>query len=69
MLRKSVLPPTLSWLGALEAHAALAHQAGEHAVHDRGADLALDVVADDRHAGLDEATLPVRLTGDEHGMQ
>ena len=53
--------------GALELDAALAHEAGEHAVDDGGADLALDVVADDRHAGLDEALLPVGLAGDEDG--
>ena len=32
---------------------------------DRRADLALDVVADDRHAALLEAILPVLLAGDE----
>ena len=53
--------------GALELDAALAHEAREHAVDDGGADLALDVVADDRHAGLDEALLPVGLAGDEDG--
>ena len=62
-----MLPPTLSWLVRSSLHAALAHEAREHAVHDGGADLALDVVADDRHAGLDEALLPVGLAGDEHG--
>src|SRR5674476_1050256 len=52
--------------GTLELDAALAHKTSEDAVHDGGADLALDVVADDRHAGLDEALLPVRLAGEEH---
>jgi hypothetical protein len=33
--------------------------------HDRGADLALDVVADDRQAGLRRSALPVLLAGDE----
>jgi hypothetical protein len=35
-------------------------------VADRRADLALDVVADDRQALLGEAALPVRLAADEH---
>ena len=35
-------------------------------MHDRGADLGLDVVADDRQARLDEAVVPVVLAGDEH---
>ena len=34
-------------------------------MRDRRADLRLDVVADDRHAGLLEAALPVGLAGDE----
>jgi hypothetical protein len=37
-------------VGAVEPHAALTEQVGEHPVHDGGADLALDVVADDRQA-------------------
>ena len=49
----------------VEVHAALAEEAREHAVRDRGADLRLDVVADDRHARLLEALLPVVLARDE----
>jgi hypothetical protein len=52
--------------GAQELHAAVAEQAGERAVHDRRADLRLDVVADDRQPGLLEAVVPVVLAGDEH---
>ncbi len=48
-------------------HAALLEQARERAVHDRGADLRLDVVADDRQFRLFEALVPVVLAGDEHG--
>ena len=66
MLKKSMLPPTLSCDGALELHAALVEEAGELAVDDRRADLGLDVVADDRQAGLLEALVPVVLAGDEH---
>ena len=51
---------------AVDAHAAVHEQAGQHAVRDRGADLALDVVADDRQALLGEPALPVGLTADEH---
>ena len=49
----------------VEMHAALAEERREHAVGDRGADLRLDVVADDRHAGLLEALVPVVLARDE----
>src|SRR4051794_2472826 len=35
----------------VEMHAALAEERRQHAVRDRGADLRLDVVADDRHTG------------------
>ena len=49
----------------VEVDAALAEERGEDAVGDRGADLRLDVVADDRHARLLEAALPVGLARDE----
>jgi hypothetical protein len=52
-------------VGAVDPHAAVHEQAGEDAVGDRRADLALDVVADDRQAGIGEAALPVRLAADE----
>ena len=66
MLKKSMLPPTLSWRGVLQLDAALVEEAGELAVDDRRADLRLDVVADDRQPGLLEALVPVVLAGDEH---
>ncbi len=50
---------------ALEQHAALPEEARELAVDDRGADLRLDVVADDRQSGLLEAGAPVLLARDE----
>ena len=53
-------------IGAVEADTAVHEQAGQDAVGDRRADLALDVVADDRQAFLGEPALPVRLTPDEH---
>src|SRR5664279_4912642 len=53
--------------GALDLHAAVGEQAGERAVDDRGSDLGLDVVADDRQPCLFEALVPVVLAGDEHG--
>ncbi len=52
-------------VGPVEADAAIHEQAGQDAVADRRADLALDVVADDRQALLGEAALPVRLAADE----
>ena len=53
--------------GALDLHAALSEQSRQRAVHDRGPDLGLDVVADDRQFGLFEALVPVVLAGDEDG--
>ena len=53
--------------GAHQLDAAVVEQAGQRAVDDRRADLGLDVVADDRQAGLLEALVPVVLAGDEHG--
>ena len=52
MLKKSMLPPTLSWDVRVHVHAAVVEQAGELAVDDGRADLRLDVVADDRQPGL-----------------
>ena len=51
---------------AVDRDAAVLEQAGEHAVRDGGADLALDVVADDRHAGLLELRRPLGVARDEH---
>ena len=51
---------------AVQAHATIFEQAGEHAMRDRGADLGLDVVTDDRHAGITELLSPLRIGGDEH---
>ena len=52
-------------VGPVELHATLAEQVGQHTVEDRRADLALDVVADDRQPAVGEALGPVRLRGDE----
>src|SRR5664280_2556277 len=57
--------PEVELIGAVEADAAVHEEAGQDAVADRGADLALDVVADHRQTLLGEAPLPVGLTGDE----
>jgi hypothetical protein len=53
--------------GAQQLHAAVVEEAGQRAVHDGGADLRLDVVADDGQPGLQEAVVPVVLARDEHG--
>ena len=53
-------------VGAVDRHPAVFHQACEHPVRDRGAHLALDVVADDRDAGVGEALRPLGIAGDEH---
>src|SRR5690606_9457752 len=54
---------------AVQLHAAVGEEAGERTVDDGRADLALDVVADDWHAGLFEALGPVavRVTRDKDG--
>ena len=54
-------------VGLLDFDTAVFEEAGEVAVDDRGADLGLDVVADDRHTGIDKALRPLRVRGDEHG--
>ncbi len=51
---------------AVETHATVLEQAGEHTVGDRRADLGLDVVADDRHARVAELLRPFGIGGDEH---
>ena len=45
---------------AVERHAAVLEEPGEDAVDDGGADLALDVVTHDRHAGVRELLRPTR---------
>ncbi len=51
--------------GAFQAHAALAEEARQHAMHNGCPDLALDVVTDHREIGLFEALLPVLFAPDE----
>ena len=46
-------------VGTVHANTAVEEQPREQAVQDRGAHLRLDVVADDREAGVDEALLEV----------
>ena len=45
-------------VGAVQHDAAVLEQLGQHPVGDGGADLRLDVVADDRHAGVLELLPP-----------
>ena len=54
-------------VGIVDFGAPVFHQPGQHPVDDGGADLRLDVVADDRHAAFLKAVPPVILAGDEHG--
>ena len=54
-------------VGVVEGEAAVLEEAGQDAVDDGGADLALDVVADDRHAGVTELAGPFGVRGDEDG--
>ena len=53
-------------VGAIETHAAILEQASQHTVGDGGADLRLDIVADNRHTGITELLRPLRIGGDEH---
>ena len=52
-------------VGAVEDDAAVLEQLGQHAVGDGRADLALDVVTDDRHPGGGELVRPLLGAGDE----
>ncbi len=65
MFRKSVLPPTLSWLVRSRRTPRSWKRRVRIAVDDRRADLRLDIVADDRQPFLSEPLLPVRLAGDK----
>ena len=56
-------------VGAVEPHAAVAKQIGEHAMQDGGADLALDVVADDRQAGISKRRRQSGFEAMKTGMQ
>ena len=47
-------------IGAVEADAAIGEQPRQRAMDDGCADLALDVVADDRQAGVAEFLRPIR---------
>ena len=55
-------------VGAVQRDAAVLEQLRHDAVRDGGADLALDVVADDRDAGVLELLGPLGVGGDEHGQ-
>ena len=52
--------------GPLQPNAAVAEEPRQDAVHDRRANLTLDVIADDRQAVLLEAAPPGSFTGDEY---
>ncbi len=56
-------------VGPVDGDAAVLEQLREHAVRDGRADLALDVVADDRDAGVLELLRPLRGAGDEDGQR
>ena len=54
-------------VGPVQPHAALAEQAGQHTVDDRGAHLGLDVVPDHRQPRILEPPPPLLARGDEDG--
>ena len=53
-------------VGVVELDAAVREELRQHAVHDGGAELRLDVVADDGNAPALEFRRPLRVGGDEH---
>ena len=54
-------------IGPIELDPALGEQVGQHAMDDGGADLRLDVIADQRDAGRLETRRPFGIAGDEDG--
>src|ERR671919_498766 len=52
-------------VGAVQPDAAVLEELGQHPVDDRRADLRLDVIADDRQAGVAEKLRPLGIRGDE----
>ena len=52
-------------VGPVEGHAAVGEQPRQRAMHDGRADLALDVVADDRQSGVAELLRPFGIGGEE----
>lgn len=44
----------------IQTHTAILEQTGQHAVRDGGADLRLDIVADNRHTSVTELLRPLR---------
>src|SRR5262245_58971768 len=54
-------------IGSVEHHAAVGEELSERAVHDGGADLGLDVVADDGDRAALELGCPLGVGHDEHG--
>ena len=53
-------------VGVINGDAAFLEQAGQHPVGDGGADLRLDVVANDRQSCVGEFLRPLRIRCDEH---
>ncbi len=60
------VPAHVELAGPLQPHAPLSEQPGEHAVHDGGTDLRLDVIPDNGQPALFKPFLPVRFSGNEH---
>ena len=55
--------------GAVQLHTAVLEQLGHHPVGDGRADLALDVITDDRHTRVGELFGPHRVGSDEYGQR
>src|SRR3546814_12152777 len=52
---------------AVQRYSAPGEKIGQHSMHDRCAQLSLDIVANYRHASFGNAPPPLRIAGNEHG--
>src|SRR3546814_16370914 len=52
---------------AVQRYSAPGEKIGQHSMHDRCAQLSLDIVANYRHASFGKAPPPLRIAGNEHG--
>ena len=67
MLRKSRIAAGVQLIGPIEANASVGEKPNQCPVYDRRTDLAFDIVANDRDAGVSKLLRPMRVRGEEHG--
>jgi len=61
------IAPGVELICPIDPHPSIAEKPDQCPVHDRRTDLALDIVADDRDAGVAKLLRPMRVRGEEHG--